>query len=177
VEAALPTCHAVILQDYHKGFFDQGLFRSVIEAAHKAGRKVLVDPHRATPVSHYRGADVLTPNRKEAEALAGVPAEKAGTKLQELTGASHVVVTLGKDGMAVTSAGKKAAKMIPTVAREVYDVSGAGDTVIAVLALALSSGVDIEVGSQLANTAAGIEVGKVGTATVEPGEILRFLRA
>lgn len=181
VKAALPSVHGVIVQDYHKGIFDRKLMQDVIHAAREAGKPVFADPHRATAVDFYRGVDVLTPNRKEAESLSGhADWRQAGPKILLETNARHVVVTLGKDGMAIFHASHKGgvskADEIPTVAREVFDVSGAGDTVISVLALAQVCGADIKTAAKLANVAAGIEVAKPGTATVSPREILDFLK-
>jgi D-beta-D-heptose 7-phosphate kinase/D-beta-D-heptose 1-phosphate adenosyltransferase len=100
---------------------------------------------------------------------------QAGTTILKGTQAQHVVITRGKDGMAIFTAGASQITLIPTYAREVYDVSGAGDTVIAVMTLALSAGASIEEASILGNLAAGVEVGKRGTATVSPDEIQKAL--
>jgi D-beta-D-heptose 7-phosphate kinase/D-beta-D-heptose 1-phosphate adenosyltransferase len=132
-------------------------------------------------VNFYKGVSVLTPNIREAEHLSGVKINdfpsirKAGFALLKATGAQDVVITRGKDGMALFSQHEKEVKLIPTFAREVYDVSGAGDTVISVIILSLVAGATIEDASMLGNLAAGIEVGKRGTATVSPVEIRRLL--
>jgi D-beta-D-heptose 7-phosphate kinase/D-beta-D-heptose 1-phosphate adenosyltransferase len=120
---------------------------------------------------------VLTPNTKEAEALSGIKIRdeeslaEAGFAILKGTAARHVVITRGKEGMAIFTAGSREISLIPTYAREVYDVSGAGDTVIAVLTLALASGASIQEAAVLGNLAAGVEVGKRGTATVSLDEI------
>lgn len=169
---------AIIVEDYAKGLLKPGLMKEVFRRAKAAGKAILVDPNVATPVSAYRGATLLTPNKREAEALAEMKIHDdrsllvVGRKILSDTDAKHVVITRGKDGMAIFSRGEKAAKLIPTFAREVFDVSGAGDTVIAVLALALSAGASVIEACVLGNLAAGVEVGKRGTATVSVDEIL-----
>lgn len=178
-KSLIKTMDAVILEDYCKGLLVPKVIKGIIEIAKNAGKPVLVDPNMKSDIHAFKGATVLTPNRKEAEILSGVPKIsdkktilKAGRKLLELTAAKYIIITLGKDGMAVFAQnGTEKTLLIPTFAKEVYDVSGAGDTVIAVLALALSSGADVEEAAILGNIAAGIEVGKRGTATVSPREI------
>ncbi|MGE0616133.1 MAG: D-glycero-beta-D-manno-heptose-7-phosphate kinase [Bacteriovoracia bacterium] len=182
ISELLARVDVVILQDYAKGLISERLAAHVFTEAKKSQRLVLVDPHESTPLSRYRGANVLTPNRREAEALAGVRIEdektllNAGEKILGATGGQHVFITLGKDGMAVFSAGALGAMTkIPTYAREVFDVSGAGDTVVSVLALALATKASLEDAAVLANLAAGVEVSKRGTATVTPAEILQAM--
>jgi D-beta-D-heptose 7-phosphate kinase/D-beta-D-heptose 1-phosphate adenosyltransferase len=161
ITAALKKSDAVILQDYAKGMISDRFSKKIFEAA-------------------YRGAYILTPNRSEAEALSGVKIgdgaslSEAGHKLLAGTDAPHVVITLGKDGMAVFERGRFEAEIIPTFAREVYDVSGAGDTVISMLTLALTVGASVTEAAVLGNLAAGVVVGKRGTATTTPREILEY---
>ncbi|MBC7691633.1 MAG: D-glycero-beta-D-manno-heptose-7-phosphate kinase [Methylotenera sp.] len=177
IKSLMPRCDAVILQDYAKGMLTQALIDAVFETAHEADKVVAVDPNPKTPLSMYLGASVLTPNTKEAEKLSGVTItdesslHTAGQKILKATGAKHVVITRGREGMAVFTANSSDVHLIPTYAREVYDVSGAGDTVITVLTLALASGATIEESAILGNLAAGVEVAKRGTATVSPEEI------
>jgi rfaE bifunctional protein kinase chain/domain len=177
VKELLPQVQGVILEDYSKGLLSKELARAIFQLAKKAKIPVAVDPNIKTPVACYRGATILTPNTKEAEALSGVPIRDlkslklAGQELLTKTSAAHVVITRGKEGMAIFSKGKRQIRLIPTYAREVYDVSGAGDTVISVLMLALVSGASIEEAAVLGNLAAGVEVGKRGTATVSTEEI------
>lgn len=177
----LSKCDFVILEDYHKGLLNAERAREIFAEARKSGRKVAVDPNQRTPVEWYRGAYLLTPNTKEAERLSGIAIgdadslAEAGRAILRATRAAHVVITRGRDGMAIFSAGSREIHLIPTYAREVYDVSGAGDTVISVLALALAAGASIEEASVLGNLAAGVEVGKRGTATVSPEEIEQAL--
>ncbi len=177
VQAGLGRCQVAIVEDYAKGLLSAAAMKKIFTAARAKGRKVAVDPNARTPLSHYRGAWMLTPNTKEAEALSGIAIqdleslERAGSKILSETQAAHLVITRGKDGMALFSKGEKERVLIPTTAREVYDVSGAGDTVIAVLALCLAREVSLVSACVLANLAAGVEVGKRGTATVSPEEL------
>lgn len=172
----------VVLEDYAKGMLSVKLARSVIRAAVRARKFVAVDPNAKSAMELYAGATVLTPNTKEAEKLTEIrilgldTLKLAGSKLLRGTGARHVVITRGKDGMAIFSRGQSGVRLIPTYAREVYDVSGAGDTVIAVVALALAGGATIEDAVILGNLAAGVEVGKRGTATVSPDEIREAMK-
>ena len=181
VARLMARADAVIVEDYAKGLLDRAAFAQIYRLAKRAGKIAATDPNAKTPATHYRGAWVLTPNTREAEALAGFRIRDASTLLRagkvmlDATSARHVVVTRGKEGMAIFSRGVQGARLIPTYAREVYDVSGAGDTVIAVLTLALSAGASIVEAAVLGNVAAGIEVAKRGTATVASEEILQEL--
>lgn len=177
---AVELVDAVIFEDYHKGLASELLFQKLSETCQKHNKKCLVDPHSDTPLSFYKGASLLSPNKKEAEKLTGVKIlnhsdlEKAGKVFLDQLG-TDTVITLGKEGMALITPKHPKPVIIPTEAREVFDVSGAGDTVIAVLSLALSSGCDLNEAAFLANVAAAIEVSKRGTATVSPDEILSFI--
>lgn len=177
----ISKCDAVILEDYAKGLLSQRVAQAVIEEARRSGKVVSVDPNAKTDLTFYRGATILTPNTKEAEALAGIKITDAdslsrvGRKILKSCDARHVVITRGKEGMAIFSAGKSSVTHIPTFAREVYDVSGAGDTVISVLTMALAAGANIEEAAILGNLAGGVEVGKRGTATVTPDEVAMAL--
>jgi D-beta-D-heptose 7-phosphate kinase/D-beta-D-heptose 1-phosphate adenosyltransferase len=123
--------------------------------------------------------DLITPNKREALQLSGIepapgapfPASAVCARLDELYATRHVVVTLGEEGM-LLSTGGRALKIIPTAAREIYDVSGAGDTALAALVSALTSGAGLEEAAHFANAAAGVVVAKLGTATVSPKELL-----
>lgn len=174
----LSQLQALILEDYAKGLFNESFSQTLIREARASQILTLVDPNLHTPLSAYRGADLMTPNRKEAEHLSGIKINdeasllQSGRRLLETSECAHVVITLGKDGMALFSKGVTEVKQIPTYAREVYDVSGAGDTVIAVLALALGAGATLEEACILSNLAASVEVRKRGTATVSRKEIL-----
>lgn len=177
IKRLISKCDGVIVEDYAKGLLTKRLISSIFLEARKCKKFAFVDPHLRTPLEMYRGATALTPNIKEAEALSGIAVSdeksliQAGMVLMRKTGARWIVITRGKDGMAVFTRGKKQCTLIPTCAREVYDVSGAGDTVISVLALAMASGASIEESAILGNLAAGVEVGKRGTATVSVSEV------
>jgi rfaE bifunctional protein kinase chain/domain len=177
VRRLLRKSDAVILEDYAKGLIDNEMAAEIFRIAKKAKKLVSADPNSKTPLGYYKGAQVLTPNTKEASSLSGIPIRdedslaRAGQRILKQVGAMHVVITRGREGMAIFSQGTREVTLIPTYAREVYDVSGAGDTVIAVMTLALSAGATIEEASVLGNLAAGVEVGKRGTATVTPDEI------
>lgn len=167
-------CDAVILSDYAKGL----LCREIVEAAGRC-RLVLADPKPAN-IALFAGVTCVAPNATEASTITGIPIvddaslESAGVRLIELLDCRYAVVTRGEHGMALFGrAGERLE--IPSVARTVYDVSGAGDTVIAVLGLALAAGAPIEQAMQLANFAAGAVVAKLGTATASPEEILALL--
>ncbi|MEO5968294.1 MAG: D-glycero-beta-D-manno-heptose-7-phosphate kinase [Bdellovibrionia bacterium] len=181
--ALVDQVDGIIVEDYAKGVLTENLLQTVFQIAGEQGKWVAVDPNMKTQVCYYRGATVLTPNLKEAEHLAGVKIVDpvslifAGEEILKLSNAKYVVITRGKDGMAVFSQGSPIVNLIPTSAREVYDVSGAGDTVIAVLMLALASGGSIEEACVLGNLAAGIEVGKRGTATVSHEEMRSILNS
>ncbi|MCC7440758.1 MAG: bifunctional hydroxymethylpyrimidine kinase/phosphomethylpyrimidine kinase [Bdellovibrionales bacterium] len=181
-KARLASCRSVVIEDYAKGLFSREFLQELFDDSRAAGRVVLVDPNLKTPIDAYRGADVLTPNTKEAESLCGFRITdeasllRAGTRLLEATGAEHVLITRGKDGIAIFTRGASVGQLVPTTVREVFDVSGAGDTVIAALALALPGGATIVEAAVLANLAAGVVVGKRGTATVTPAEIEQAMR-
>jgi len=167
---------AVVLSDYAKGLFS----REIVEAAGGAA-VVTADPKPAN-IDLFAGVTCVAPNAGEAAAASGIAIvddaslERAGSVLLERLGCRYVVVTRGERGMALFGAqGER--MLIPSVARAVYDVSGAGDTVIAVLTLALAAGAPITLAVELANFAAGAVVAKLGTATASPAEILELVGA
>lgn len=178
IEEKVARSDGVIVSDYAKGVVTTELIRRVTGLARKHGKLVALDPKPANPVE-FPDLDLVTPNRKEASELAGmVASSEADADLEKICAAiwerhrpRNLVVTLGADGMLV-SRGGGVLRRIPTAARQVYDVSGAGDTVIAALALALSAGAELEEAAHFANAAAGVVVGKVGTAVVTPAELL-----
>lgn len=165
---------ALILSDYGKGVLTDDVMAQAIAAARTAGLPVIVDP-KGTDYGRYRGADVLTPNRRElAEATRRVvesddEVAAAARGLLEDCDVGAVIATRGPQGMSVVT--REACIHLPALAREVFDVSGAGDTVVATLAAGLAAGMPLAEAAQLANVAAGIVVGKVGTAVVRPGEL------
>jgi rfaE bifunctional protein kinase chain/domain len=182
MKAAVLKCiakaDALIIEDYAKGLLCKPLMKTAIQAAKAKKIPILVDPHLKTPADWYSGATLLTPNKREAEALAGekILDEKSlvrvGQKIIKMTGAKSLVITLGKEGMAIFKDAKASPVHIPTFAQEVYDVSGAGDTVISVLALAMAAGAKLDEAAFISNLAAGVEVSKRGTATVSQQEIM-----
>jgi D-beta-D-heptose 7-phosphate kinase/D-beta-D-heptose 1-phosphate adenosyltransferase len=170
-----------VFSDYAKGLLTDALVESVTRLARAEGKFIAMDPKPKNQLS-FRGLDLITPNKREALQLSGIepsqgapfPAAAVCARLNEKYGTKYVVVTLGEDGMLLSADGK-VIKTIPTAAREIYDVSGAGDTALACLVLALTSGAGLEEAAHLANAAAGVVVGKLGTATVSPKELLEHL--
>ncbi len=173
---------AVILSDYAKGILSDKLIATVARLARRQGRLVALDPKPKRKLA-FRDLDLITPNRKEALQLAGIepepgqpfPAAEVCARLHKLYHTRNLVITMSEDGMLLSSKGK-AGKTIPTAAREVFDVSGAGDTSLAALTLALAAGSSLENAAQFANAAAGVVVGKIGTATTTPAELLAYIR-
>jgi len=176
---ALGAADIVVLSDYAKGVLSDSVTHAAIDAARRAGKTVIVDP-KSNNFARYRGATVLTPNRVELQQACGrdvVTDEEVADAAKGVLGqgiCDVMVVTRGKDGMSVVN-GRDPAVHLPTSARQVFDVSGAGDTVVATLALGLAAGGAIVDASALANIAAGLVVGKRGTATVTTGEIIAAL--
>lgn len=175
---SLKTSDALIIEDYAKGLLSDSIMKSAITAAKKRKIPVLLDPHVKSPAIWYQGATLLKPNKREAESLAGLKIIneatllEVGQRIMKKTKSDSLIITLGKDGMAIFKGLKKKPVIIPTFTREVYDVSGAGDTVISVLALSLACGAELEAAAYVSNLAAGVEVSKRGTATVSPEEII-----
>jgi D-beta-D-heptose 7-phosphate kinase/D-beta-D-heptose 1-phosphate adenosyltransferase len=164
----LPTVDLVLLSDYAKGMIDAELMAQL----RGAGKKIIIDPRPQNRELYY-GATVLTPNRKEALAMLdqprGLTDAELGLRLGEKL-AAHILVTLGEDGMCLCELGK-APLFIRTRAKEVFDVTGAGDTVAATLALALGAGYSLADSAQIANAAAGVVVGHIGAVAITPAEL------
>lgn len=179
----IPKADAVVIEDYAKGLLSQAAMQEVIRLGKKHGKKVLVDPHRTTPAHYYKGVDLMTPNRDEAEALVGGEAEglratgdeilRMGQALREKVQAERLVLTRGKEGMTLFDQDRIV--HLPTYARQVFDVTGAGDTVIAALALAWAAGWSLEQACVLANFAAGVVVGKVGCVPCARADLLAYV--
>jgi D-beta-D-heptose 7-phosphate kinase / D-beta-D-heptose 1-phosphate adenosyltransferase len=174
----LAGAEMVVLSDYAKGFFTEALCQTIIREAHTVGKRVLIDP-RPGHSAFYKDCDYLTPNWKESLGLLGQTELKADdTRIAETGEAlrdklrAHILLTLGSKGMAFFDKDSRRHFTFPTQAREVFDVSGAGDTVVAAFALARAAGADHEDAARLANRAAGVVVGKLGTAVVSREEIL-----
>jgi D-beta-D-heptose 7-phosphate kinase/D-beta-D-heptose 1-phosphate adenosyltransferase len=176
VESVLDECDIVILSDYGKGVITDAVALGVITAAKRAGKKVLVDP-KGKDYRKYRGAYLLTPNKKEASEATGIvindeaSLKKALLSLKETCDLECSMITLSEDGIAIYD---ETMRRFPTVAKEVFDVTGAGDTVIASLSFALSCGYTIDQAAPFANHAAAVVVGKIGSATVTLGEIEEY---
>lgn len=182
-EKALATIDAVVLSDYAKGVLTPGVIGRIVALARNHMIPVVVDP-KSLDVKRYFGAAVLTPNRSEAEAITQLDcrtnesAQTAARRICEQAGVDSVVMTRGVHGMTIfDKAAAGAAISIPAVAREVFDVSGAGDTVVAALALSLSAKLDVTSGARVANVAAGVAVGKRGTGVVCARELAYALFA
>ena len=175
--------HGVILSDYGKGLLTRELIRAVIQKAKASMKPILVDP-KLKNFFLYKGATVVTPNTSEAGEALGTPITdessliKAGVKLLKRLRCEALVITRGEKGMTIFEPDQTPFP-VPTVAREVYDVTGAGDTVIGTMALALGtrSRIRVKDAAILANYAAGIVVGKVGTATVSRDELMKAVKA
>jgi D-glycero-beta-D-manno-heptose-7-phosphate kinase len=174
VERMIADADALVLEDYNKGLLTRAVIAGSIAAARAAHKPVVVDP-KLRHFFDYQGATVFKPNQGELAAALRTPVEADDPawleEVRDQLGCDHLLVTLGEDGMALLTAEGDLMR-VPTVARSVYDVSGAGDTVTAVLAVALATGASIVEAALLANHAAGIEVGKTGVATVSPEELL-----
>ena len=178
---AVGDATALVLSDYGKGVLEPETLSSVIGQARDAGLSIVVDP-KAQDYGVYRGAHVVTPNRRELHEATGLPTgsdqevEAACRALIERCGISAVLATRSEQGMTLVTEGD-GVWHLPAETREVFDVSGAGDTVVAVLGAALAAGMDLKQGARLANVAAGIVVAKVGTAVAHPGELLHSLHS
>jgi len=175
----LEEADLVVLSDYAKGTLTPAMIRTVIDAARKKGIPVLVDP-KPPDYERYRGATAITPNRAEAQAHVGYPvtdletARRAGRKLREDLDLDAALITLDKDGIYVSTDGPGDG-IYPIVPREIFDVTGAGDIVIAVLAMAMAAGTGYADAVRIANVASGIEIGRLGVVPVSRAEILEVL--
>lgn len=166
---------AVVLSDYGKGVISAGLLGQLAAARRRKPFRLVIDP-KQTNFAHYRGATLVTPNRDEASRASGIDVEdeeslaRAGAELLRRWESEAVLITRGEHGMALFRNGA-AMRHFPTVARQVFDVTGAGDTVVATCALALGAGASLEAAAVLANHAAGIAVGEVGTVSVSAARL------
>ena len=175
---AVAATTVMVLSDYAKGVLAGDTCARLIAAAHGAGRRVVVDP-KGTDYARYAGADLVTPNRRELQQATGLPTDTeeevvaAATLLRDTHRFGAVLVTRSEDGMSLLDA--KGVRHFPAEAAEVHDVSGAGDTVVAVVAAGLAAELPLPVAARLANIAAGIVVGKVGTAVARESDLLEAL--
>ncbi|MDP3070726.1 MAG: bifunctional ADP-heptose synthase [Opitutaceae bacterium] len=177
----IAACDALILSDYAKGILGDDVVDRLSRLARAAGKFVALDPKPKRKLA-FHGLDLITPNKREALQLAGIdplphtpfPAAEVCAQLHARYATRNLVITLDEDGMLLSQRGK-ILKTIPTAAREVFDVSGAGDTSLAALVLALAAGAKLEDAAQFANAAAGVVVAKLGTATVTPRELTAYV--
>src|SRR6266699_2523412 len=179
LDAAMADADAVLIEDYNKGTLTQGVIERAMTLAKKRGIPVVVDP-KFKHFFAYRGATLFKPNRRELEQAMGATLDLARhdalpTSLDKL-GVDNLLLTLGAEGMVLVTKDRQFTR-IPTMAREVFDVSGAGDTVTAWVGTALAAGASVREAAQVANYAAGVEVGKSGVATVSPTEVLAMHEA
>jgi D-glycero-beta-D-manno-heptose-7-phosphate kinase len=180
---AISNADAVIVSDYDKGLLTPRVLRALVESARSRAKMVCLDP-KIRNFALYREVDVITPNQSEAERASGVEItdepslNAAARRIRDLTGCKNVLITRAELGMSLLGPEEDKEEMthISTTAREVYDVTGAGDTVIATLALALAAGAKLTEAAIIANHAAGVVVGKVGVAAVSRDELLAALK-
>ena len=178
VEAALPLAQVLVLSDYAKGVLPEKVCQRLIQSARSSGVAVLIDP-KQRDFGRYRGATTICPNLQELSVATGVAAKDlkgilaAGQKLVPALELEYLTVTLSEKGIAVLRADSQT--VLPATAKQVFDISGAGDTVIATLAVARACDLDTDTAVALANVAAGIVVGKVGTVPVNRDELLTSL--
>jgi rfaE bifunctional protein kinase chain/domain len=175
---AVDLAEAVVISDYAKGVLVPGLLAKLVDYCAKKNRFLAVDP-KTRDFSLYRGASLITPNKKEAERASGMEIVdeesllQAGRRLLDLAASQYLLITRGEEGMSLFEGSRHL--HIPAAAREVFDVTGAGDTVVATLTLAVAAGASVGEACVLANHAAGVVVGKVGTAVPSPAEIASSL--
>lgn len=180
LEENIETADAIILSDYDKGVLRGKLGQQAIKLAQKKSTIITVDP-KVPNIAKFAGADIITPNQIEAEQIAGVKIadafslERVGRFIMRKFRTKGVLITRGEAGMSLFLPNEETFH-IPAVARQVFDVTGAGDTVIAAFTLALAAGADYFRSAWLANAAAAVTVGKIGTATVSADELKKILR-
>ncbi len=188
VESLIGAAEGLILQDYGKGVLSEALNQKLISLAHAKGKKVVVDPHRTTPVRYYRGADLIKPNRDEAFILSGLNVDdlhlrpdsllEVGRAIQEQTQCANLIITQGKAGVTLfeRQGSSTVVKHVPTEPRQVFDVTGAGDTYLATFCLAWFCGFEPVVAAVMANAASGVVVGKVGSVPCTKAELVEALK-
>jgi rfaE bifunctional protein kinase chain/domain len=179
----IPKADAVVIEDYAKGVISKNLLQQIVKCAKANGKKVFVDPHQTNSGDFYSGVDLVKPNFTESIALSGLDYDELrddrdklvdlGRAVQARTGAKEVVMTLGKDGMIIFS--DENIVQVPTFAKQVFDVTGAGDTVIAALTLGVVSGLPLAEACMLANFAAGVVVGQVGCVPCTTQDLQNYI--
>jgi D-beta-D-heptose 7-phosphate kinase/D-beta-D-heptose 1-phosphate adenosyltransferase len=174
VDCAIDNADALVLEDYNKGVLVSAVIERAVSHARSRGIPIVVDPKYRNFFS-YAGATVFKPNRRELELALGAAVNldhpRTLPETLERLRVANLLLTLGESGMALIGS-DGAIHRVPTTAREVYDVVGAGDTVTAYLAAMLAAGAEPREAAEVANFAAGVEVGKLGAATVTPDEVL-----
>jgi D-beta-D-heptose 7-phosphate kinase / D-beta-D-heptose 1-phosphate adenosyltransferase len=181
VRSELHSCEVLAIEDYNKGVLGQATTPQIIEAANHAGVPVVVDPALISDYRRYAGANLLTPNRFEAELASGIDISdresmlRAAERISDVTRAQAVVITLDREGAFLYTADGKS-RVIPTKARDVYDVSGAGDEVLAMLTVAIGDGCDLDSAVALANVAGGLEVEQFGIIPITREQVTDELR-
>ena len=177
IKCQIDNCDAIIISDYKKGLITKKFIKEIVQLAKKSKKIILADP-KSKDFKIYEGVDFLTPNQKELSEATNnfIDSEKeaveSGKQIIKQCKIANVLVTRSEKGMILIN--NNNFKNFPTLAKEIYDVSGAGDTVIAVLAIMIASGFDIETSALLSNHAAGIVVGKRGTAVTTQEEMIKF---
>lgn len=178
-EGVINDADVVVCSDYAKGVLKPTLVRRIIDEARRRNKRVLVDP-KGRDYSRYRGSQILTPNRKEASDACGLDEETpgaveiAGERLVNELELEALIITQSEDGMTLFTSGAEPLRL-PAHAIEIYDVTGAGDTVIAAMATALASGLPYEIAARIANVAAGVVVEQVGTSSVTIEKLMAVL--
>lgn len=185
IQNLISQVDCVVIEDYAKGAISQTLMQKVVQIANSNSKPVYVDPHRSNTAEFYLGSSLIKPNFDEAVVLSGLNYDElrdhpdkvleVGRAVQKKTGAKHLVMTRGKDGMTIFSG--QQVTQVPTFARQVFDVTGAGDTVIAAISLGLSAGLDLRQSCMLANFAAGVVVGQVGCVPCTQTELQEYIES
>lgn len=182
IATIVPEVDGIVLSDYRKGVLTRELVREITTLAKCRGAFVAVDP-KHVDFSHYSGCTIITPNRSETEAALGgeeiagdAEVEAAGRALIRKADARAILITRGEEGMSLVERGRGASFHVPALARQVFDVTGAGDTVIATLAVAMGAGIPLRDAAMLANVAAGVVVGEVGTSPITIEKLAHALR-
>jgi D-beta-D-heptose 7-phosphate kinase/D-beta-D-heptose 1-phosphate adenosyltransferase len=177
----MPSFDSVLVSDYAKGFLTEDVVRGIIREARRYGKPIIVDP-KGSDFKRYSGATIIKPNRHELTILTGLPARdhaetvRAAKQLLRLTGSTALVVTEGKDGMTLFRP-ELPEEHFPSFAREVYDVTGAGDTAVAVLAVALAAGAQYSEAVWMSNLAAGLAVSEAATAAISRDQIMKAIHS
>lgn len=185
LEKIIHDVDVVVLEDYAKGIFSQSLVQKIVAVSKSAKKFLMVDPHQTKFAEFYKGVDLIKPNYNEALALTQIleddindPTEgvlQVGRALQKITGAGQVVLTRGANGMTIFS--QNEVTQVPTFAKKVFDVTGAGDTVIAAIALGVAAGLPLTESCMIANFAAGVVVAKVGCVPCETADLISSIQS